>query len=51
MPQERLPKQALLDKANGRPRTRWSNHIENLAWNCYGLHPSQMMDVMEDREV
>ena len=56
MPQERLPKQALLAKANGRrlvvrPRTRWTDYIENLGWNRLGLHPSEMMDVMEDREV
>ena len=35
MPRERLPKQALLPKANGRrpvgrPRTRWTNYIEDL---------------------
>ena len=35
MPQERLPKQALLAKANGRRpdrrlRTRWTNYIEEL---------------------
>ena len=35
MLQERLPKQALLSKANGRrpvgrPRTRWTNYIEDL---------------------
>ena len=35
MPQERLPKQALLTKANGRrpngrPKTRWTDYIENL---------------------
>ena len=34
MPQERLPKQALLEKANGRrpvgrPRTRWTDYIED----------------------
>ena len=29
------------------PRTRWTN----LGWNCFGLHPTKMMDVMEDREV
>ena len=55
-PQERLPKQALLAKANerrlvGRPRTRWTNCIEDLGWNRLGLHPSEMMDVMEDREM
>ena len=56
MPQERLPKQALLAKANGRrpigrPRTRWTDYIEDLGWNRLGLRPSEMMDVMEDREV
>ena len=55
MPQERLPKQALLAKANGkrpvgRPRTRWTNYIEDLGWNRLGLRPSEMMKVMEDRE-
>ena len=56
MPQERLPKQALLAKANGRrpvgrPRTRWTNYIEDLGWKRLGLHSSEEMDVMEDREV
>ena len=56
MPQERLPKQALLAKANGRrpvgrPRTRWTDYVEDLGWNRLGLRPSEMMEVMEDREV
>ena len=56
MPQERLPKQALHAKANGRrpvgrPRTRWTDYIEDLGWNRLGLHPSEMMEVMEDREM
>ena len=56
MPQERLPKQALLAKANGRrpvgrPRTRWANYVEDLGWNRLGHHPREMMDVMEDGEV
>ena len=56
MPQERLPKQALLAKANsrrpvGQLRTRWTNGFEDLGWNRLGLYPSEMMDVMEDREV
>ena len=56
MPQERLPKQALLAKANwrrpvGRPRTTWTNYIVDLGWNCLGLHPNEMMDVMENHEV
>ena len=56
MPQERLPKQALHAKANGRrpvgrPRTRWTDYIEDLGWNRLGLRSSEMMEVMEDREV
>ena len=56
MPQERLPKQALHAKANGRrpvgrPRTRWTDYIDDLGWNRLGLRPSEMMEVMEDREV
>ena len=56
MPQERLPKQALLAKANGRkpvgrPRTRWTDYNEDLGWNRLGLHLSEMMEVMEDHEV
>ena len=56
MPQERLPKQALLAKANGRrpvirPRTRWTDYMEDLGWNRLGLRPSEMMEVVEDREV
>ena len=53
---ERLPKQALLAKANGRRlvgrrRTRWTHYIEKIRWNRMGLNPSEMMDVTEDREV
>ena len=56
MPQERLLKQALLAKANGsrpvgRPRTRWTYYIADFGWNRLGLHPSEMMEVIEDREV
>ena len=56
MAKERLSKQALLAKADGRrqvqrPRTTWTNYIEDLGWNHLGLHASEMMDVMEDREV
>ena len=35
----------------GRPRTRWTDYIEDLGWDRLGLHPSEMMEVMEDREV
>ena len=42
MPQEGLPKQALVAKANGRrsvgrPRTSWINYIEDLGWNRLGF--------------
>ena len=56
MPQERLSLQALLAKANGirpigQPRTRWTNYNKDLGWNCLRLHPSEMINVMKDREV
>ena len=56
MPQERLPKQALLAKANGRrpvgrSRTRWTDYIEDLGWNRLGLHSSEMTELMKDRDV
>ena len=35
----------------GRPGTRWIDYIEDLGWNRLGLRPSEMMEVMEDREV
>ena len=52
----KTPQQALLAQANERrsvrrPKTRWNNYIEDIGWNRWGLHPSEMMDVMEDREV
>ena len=28
-----------------------TNYIEDLEWNRLGLHPSEMMNVMEGREV
>ena len=28
-----------------------TDYIEDLGWNRLGLHPSEMMEVMEDREV
>ena len=55
MPQERPLKQPLLAKANGKRQvrqseTRSTNYIKDLGWNCLGLHLSEMMDMMEDRE-
>ena len=56
MSQKRLPKEALLAKADGKipvgwPRIRLTNYIEDLGWNRLGLHPSEMMEVIKDREV
>ena len=56
MPLERLPKQALLAKSNGKIPvgpliTRWINYIEDLGCNLLGLHPRKIMKEMEDREV
>jgi len=56
MPQKRLAKQALLAKVKrkrsvGRPRTRWQDYIEDLGWNCLGLQPSEMLEVVADRYV
>jgi len=35
----------------GRPRTRWADYIENLGWNRFGLQPSEMLEVVVDRDV
>jgi len=56
MPQERLPKQALLAKVKGkrpmgRPRTRWQDYIEDLEWNRLELQLSEMLEVVADRDV
>ena len=31
--------------------TKWTNYNKDLGWNCLGLQPSEMMELMEDREV
>jgi len=54
--QERLPKQALLAKVKGkrpvgRLRTRWVDYIEDIRWNRLGLQPSEMLEVVADRDV
>jgi len=56
MPQERLPKQALLAKVKekrpvGRPRTTWEDYIEDFGWNRFGLRPSEMLEVVADCDV
>ena len=35
----------------GRPRTIWTNYIEDLGWDRLELYPSKMMEMMEDHEV
>ena len=57
MPQERLPKQALPAKANGRRPVDDQELdgpiycIDDLVWNRMVLHPSEMINVTEDRAV
>jgi len=56
MPQEKLLKQALFaivkgKRPVGRPRTRWEEYIEDLGWNRLGLQPSEMLEVVADRDV
>ena len=56
MPQERLPKKTLLEKVKkkrpvGQPRTRWLDQMEDLAWNHLGLGPSEVKEVVQDRDV
>jgi len=51
-----VPIQALLAKVKGkrsvgRPRTRWQDYIEYLGWNRLGLQPSEMLEVVADRDV
>jgi len=33
----------------GRPRTRWADYIEDLGWNRLELQPSEMLEVVADR--
>jgi len=30
---------------------RWADYIEDLGWNCLGLQPSKMLEVVADRDV
>ena len=55
MPQERLVKQILQatptgKRPVGRPRTRWSDYITDLAWFRLGLERSELAEVVEDRD-
>ena len=58
MPQEKLPNKLYLPKQMGKKQlddleliSMNQYYIEKLGWNCLGLHPSEMMGVMEDHEV
>jgi len=51
-----LPKQALFANVKGkrpvgRPRTRWEDYIEDLGWNRLGLQPSEMLEMVADRDM
>jgi len=55
MPQKMFPKQAVLAKVKrkrpvGRPRTRWEDYTEVIGCNRLGLQPSEMMEVVADRD-
>ena len=53
MSQERTAKQ-LMDafpsgkRPSGRPRTRWRNYVEDLAWFRLGIPPTELPLVAED---
>jgi len=53
MPDEILPKQALLANVKEKRPVRqlwkhWEDYIEDLGWNCSGLQPSKMLEVVAD---
>jgi len=55
MAQERLARHVLLTKftekrPRGRPRTRWSDHLSDLAWFRLGVDP-ELSEIAVDREV
>jgi len=35
----------------GRPRTRWEDYIDDIGWNRLGLQPSDMLEVVADRDL
>ena len=40
-----------MGKTIERPKTRWTDYIEDLGWNRLGLYPSKIMEGMEDSEM
>jgi len=56
MAQDKLPRQVLLASATrkrtrGRPWTRWSDYISDLAWYRLGVEPAELFEIAVDREV
>ena len=50
MPQKDLPNKFYLPKQNNGKRPVGRPRIVDLGWNRLGLHTSEMMEVMKDRE-
>ena len=53
---ERLARQVLLarptgKRPRGRPKTRWSDYISDLAWSRLGVEPAELPEITVDREV
>jgi len=56
MPQEKLSRQVLLVSSavrltRGRPRSKWSDYIFDLAWSRAGVEPAGLSEIAVDREV
>ena len=56
MPPGRLPWEVFLAcpagrRPRGRPRTRWSDYVTRLAWECLGVLPEELEEVSGEREV
>jgi len=56
MPHKRLARQVLLAKPTGkrprgRPRISWSDYITDLAWSRLVVEPTELCEIVVDREV
>ena len=56
MPPGRLPREVFLAcpagrRPRGRPRTRWSDYVAQLAWERLGILPEELEEVSGEREV
>ena len=56
MPLERLPREVLEacptgGRPRGRPRTRWRDYINSLAWDRLGIPQDQVANVAREREI